>query len=265
MSNWFQGTASDDVILAKTDKLAGTKRGKNLLIITGSYALQYWDYMKALDRPDFDVMLINFSYLIPGAEKADWMFHGSIGYVKTFANCSTFKHFAKGFKGSHVFMAQTSRCAGGAYPLPPKGDIAAAVKNNGLTKWYIATHGHGNKFKGAGFNYVPKTLKAYTASTIPWGCGGTLNAMALPFVLQLGYSNIYVSGIGDKVLTHFYDVAYVQPHLRKPTVIPYQGISLNRYKAWNYLAKISGTKIFVLPPQCTEPSIKSIFTCVSSI
>lgn len=265
MSNWIQGTATDDDMLSKTDKLAGTKRGRNLLIITGSYALQFWDYRKAIQDPNFDVMVMNFGYLIPGAEDADWMFHGSMGYIKAFNSCSTFKYFCENFKGSHIFMTQTARCAGGAYPIAPKKDVVTTIQNNNLKKWYIATHGYGNKYKGAGFGYVPPSLSAYTASTIPWGCGGTLNAMALPFALQLGYSKIYVSGIGDQVLTHFYDVDYVQPTLRKPKTLPHRSTTLNRYKAWNTLAQNSGTQLFVLPPECTEQSIKNIITCVSSI
>lgn len=265
VANWFNGTCSDDGILAKTDKLANTKRGRKLLIITGNYAVQHYDYREAIRDPSFDVMIINFGYLLPEAENADWMFHGSMGYIKAFKNCMTFKYFCESFKGSHIFMTQTKHCAGGAYPITSKSDVITTLKRNNLKKWYIATHAYGNIFKSRGFEYVPTKINQFSPSKIPWGCGGTLNAMALPFAIQLGYSKIYMLGVGDRNLTHFYDVSFVQPHLRKPITLPYRNITLKRYAKWNALAKSNNTQLFVLPKKHTEATIQKVLTCVDTL
>jgi len=265
MSNWFNGTASDDLILSKTDKLKSTKKGRSLFIITGSFALQYFDYRSVMRNPNFDTMIMNFGHLIPEAEKATWMFHGSIGYTRTFESCMTFKYFCESFQGSHVFMCQTKHCAGGAYPIAPKKSVIATLKNNNIKKWFLATHAYGDMFKKQSFGYIPVSLKHFSPSKIPWGCGGTLNAMALPFALQLGYSKIYMLGVGDKILMHYYDKELVQPNLRKQVTLPYRNIILSRYGKWNKLAKSSGTQLFVLPKKNTEEAIRKIFPCLDKI
>jgi len=257
---------SDDEALQALAKMKGTKKNKHLLILTGSYALQHVDYQKFLNRPAFDLMGMNFTYMVPGAERFDYHFHGSIGYVRTFRDCSTFRYFCQQFQGTHIFMTTTKHCATGPYPIPSKAEVQTCIKNNGIKKFLVQTHGHTDKFHhGGGFGYVPPNVNTYNPAIVPYGCGGSLNAMALPMAIALGYSKIFIAGVGDQNLVHFYDVSYVQPHLRKKTVLPLRELILQRYRKLDNLAKSNNVQIIVLPQSQTEASIQSIFRCVEDI
>lgn len=259
---WLDRKINDNQILAETNKLIGTQKGRSLLIITGSYVVQHFDYIQAINQnPNLDVMIMNFGYLLPGAENFRWIFHGSMGYTKAFQTCTTFKYFCRGSKGNHLFMTTTANCKGAHYPIASKNDVVTTIKNNEIENFKILTHAYAKK----GLGYVADSLEHYTAAHIPYGCGGTLNAMALPFALQLGYTKIYCLGIGDQHLTHFYDVAYVQPHLRKPITLPHRNLILDRYRRLNALANNSGTTIYVCPGKYIEENIRKIFTPVMKI
>ena len=257
MDKWENRQVDDDYAFSQTEKLKNTRKTKKLVVITGSYLLQYVDYRKYLRDPNYDVMIMNFGYLIPEAEKADIMFHGSMGYISTFNNCSTFKYFCEDFKGFHIFMMQSKYCAGGAYPIASKDSIITTLKNNKINRYFIATHAYGDRFKKHGFEYVPTTLTEYSVSKIPWGCGGTFNAMALPMILQMGYDQIYVLGIGDVHRAHFYDPEYVQKRFT-PVNLPYRKSILNRYSKWMKLCNSLGVKFRVFPSSQLEQSIKNV-------
>lgn len=254
---WINLKANDDQILEETKKLKGSKTGRDLFIITGHYALQHCDYQAIAARPNTDTMIMNFGYLLPGAENFTWMFHGSMGYTKSFNACVTFKYFQRAFKGTHVFMCGTRHCAGGLYPIAHKNSVITTLKNNNISNFYITTHAYAKK----GFGYVATDLSHYTPAHIPYGCGGTLNAMALPFVLQLGYKDIFVLGIGDKYSTHFYDKEWVQGQ-KLALNSPHHNTILNRYRRLNALAVKNGSRIIVLPKKYIEPSIQGIFPCI---
>lgn len=254
---WIDRKANDNQILDETVKLKGSRKGRDLFIITGNYAVQHCDYLAIAARPNTDTMIMNFGYLLPGAENFDWMFHGSMGYTKSFNACVTFKYFNRSFKGKHVFMCATAHCAGGLYPIANKDSVITTLKNNQISDYYIATHAYAKK----GFGYVPVDLAHYSAAHIPYGCGGTLNAMALPFALQLGYKDIFVLGIGDLYSTHFYDKEWVQGQ-RLALNSPHRNTILARYRKWNALAQKNGTRIIVLPKKYIEQSIQDIFPCI---
>ena len=258
--DWVNGKSNDDQVLAETSKLKGSKKGRNLFIITGHYAVQHCDYLAMAARPNMDTMILNFGYLLPGSEKFTWMFHGSMGYTKSFNACVTFKYFQREFKGNHVFMCTTRHCAGGLYPIAPKKSVITTLKNNKIDNFYIATHAYAKK----GLAYVPEAMNHYSPAHIPYGCGGSFNAMALPFALQLGYDNIYVLGIGSKFSTHFYDVDWVQG---RQCVLnsPHKSLTLTRYGRLNALAKKSGTKIVVMPRKYIEPEIAKIFPTIEKL
>lgn len=255
--NWINLKANDDQILEETKKLAGSKKGKDLFVITGHYALQHCDYLAISNRPNTDTMFMNFCYLLPGAENFTWMFHGSMGYTKSFNACVTFKYFQRQFKGTHVFMCSTRHCAGGLYPIASKDSVITTLKNNKIDNFYIATHAYAKK----GLGYVPAELSHYSAAHYPYGCGGTFNAMALPFILQLGYKTIYVLGIGDQYSTHFYDKEWVQGR-QLALNSPHRNLILDRYRRWNALANKCGSRIIVLPKKYIEPEIQKIFPAI---
>jgi len=266
MKRWLNGTIADIAALKiANQQLTNTKRGRQLLILTGSHVTQHFDYVSVMNRPSVDTMLMNFSYLLPEAEKATHVYHGSVGYTKTFNNCFTFKHFCKSFKGKHIFMMATKHSSGGPYPIPTKASVITTVRNNNISNYNIVTHGYLPKYRSQGFGYVPTSLKHYSASIAPFGCLGTLNAMVLPLVIQMGYSKIYIVGLGDAYQLHFYDVAYVQPHLRKPMQHSLRGLSLQRYRKLNALAASNNTQIIVVPKKHTEKSIQEIFQCANTV
>lgn len=254
---WLANKINDDQILNETKNLKGSRKGRKLLVITGHYAVQHCDYLAISDRPDIDTMIMNFGYLLPGAEEFDWMFHGSMGYTKSFNACVTFKYFQRKFAGKHVFMCNTRHCAGGLYPIASKESVITTLRNNNIDNFYIATHAYAKK----GLGYVPESIDHYSAAHLPYGCGGTLNAMALPFILQLGYSTVYMVGVGDKFSTHFYDKEWVQSQ-QLALNSPHRNLILARYRRWNSLAQKIGTKIFVLPKKYIEPDIQKIFATI---
>lgn len=258
---WLNGKVSDIDILKETNKINGVKRGKNLIIFTGSYFLQHFDYMPILDRPDFESIGMNYTYLIPGAEKFTAMFHGSMAAVKAYQDSTTFRYFCNAFNGYHIFMMQTSLTTGGPYGICGKADVIKTIKANNIKRFSIVTHSHPKK----GLAWVPDSLNQYNTGEIPFGCSGSLNAMVLPMVLKYGYNNIYIVGIGDTNLVHFYDVEWSQVQLRKPRINPYRDLSLTRYRKLNALASKSGTKIIVIPGRLVEKSIRDIFAVADHI
>ena len=260
-NQWLAGKATDEQILKQTDTLKGTKKDRALLVICGHYAVQHFDYMNLVKRASFDTMALNFGFLLPGSPEFTYMFHGSMGYIKALHTCSSFHYFCQQFKGTHVFVTTTAHCKGGLYPIAPKKDVIHCIRKNNISRFQIITHAQANK----GMGWIPPNLGAFSPSKVPYGCGGTLNAMAVPFILQLGYLKVFFLGLGDTNITHFYDVEYIQPHLRKPHVLPYRALTLKRYAHWNALAKKNNTQLVVFPRSHTEPAIQKIFDTIETI
>lgn len=253
-----------DALLSKTESLAGSKKDKSCLIFSGSYLAQHVDYEPYLNRPDVDLIGHNLCWLLPGAEKFTYMLHGSRGYTHGYAQeCTTFKTFCKRFGGHHLFCMNTKYWAGGPYPIPTKGDTIKAITRNNIDKYHIFTQ----EYSKQSLAYVAPHTDNYKLSRIPGGCGGTLNAVTIPFALKLGYKRIYVAGIGDQYLHHFYDghimFKYNVPPPKK--VLSHRDISLNRYRNLVKSARNSGSEIYAMPTKLVEPTIKSIFKTAEKI
>lgn len=253
---WLDKNITDDIFLAYTNKLKNTKRGKKLLIISGSHVIQYVDYKKLMDR-DYEVLSMNLGYLLPYSEEFTYHFYGAMGYVGIFANCMTYKYFCSSFKGEHIFMCHTAKCTSPAYAICKADIVRACVRNNNIKNFRIVTHSWGGDAQRTGYRFTPSFDK-FSPAVVPYGCGGSLNAMAIPFVFQLGYGVVAVAGIGDQDQRHFYDVAYIQPHLHKPYVTSRRGVTLERWKKWVEVANNNNIRFVTFPKAKIEQSIQNI-------
>jgi hypothetical protein len=260
----WPGDVTIDQLLANTEKLAGTKKDKKCLIFSGSYLAQDVDYYSYLDRPDVDLIGHNLCWLLPGAEKFAYMLHGSRGYTNAYSKtCTTFNAFCKRFQGQHLFCSNSKHWAGGPYPLPSVKDTITTIQKHDIDKYFVFTQ----EYKNRPLSYVPPSTADYKLSRLPAGCGGTLNAITLPFVLKLGYKEIYIAGVGDQLLHHFYDghILFAFGVVPPKKKLNHRDTSLGRYKKLAQCARASGSEIIVMPGNKTEPSIKAIFKTANKI
>lgn len=252
-----------DQLLLKTEQLTGSKKNKSCLIFSGSYLAQHIDYSSYIDREDIDIVGHNLCWLLPRSEKFTYMLHGSRGYLEAYSKeCTLFNMFCEDFQGEHLFC-MNSKYWNGPYTLPTQTETFKTIKKYNIKKYYIFTQ----EFSAKTIGYVPKDINQYKLSQIPGGCGGTLNAITIPFILKLGYKKIYVASIGDRFLHHFYDSEILFKRGVKPPkrILNNRETSLKRYKKIAQCAKNSGAEIYVMPGKLVEPEIKKIFKTVEVI
>lgn len=253
---WVDKKITDDILLAYTDKLKNAKKGKKCLVISGSHVIQHVDYKKFMDS-GYETLFLNQGYLLPHAEEMTWCFLGAMGYIGSFVNSSAFKYFCHKFKGEIVFVAHTSHCKHAAYAVCRTDIVRQCVKANNIKRFRLITQSNGLDIRRHGYSFIPP-FKSWSPSKVPYGCGGTLNAMAIPFLLQLGYSTIAIAGVGDQDMRHFYDVSYIQPHLHKPYAHKLRPTTLKRWGAWRKIAEANRTKLIVIPDSKIEQSVKNV-------
>ena len=242
---WAHKKIADSAFLSSVDKMKNIRRKKNILLLTGSHLTHYVDYKRLMDK-GYDTISVNFGYLLPHAENFTYHFHGSIGYINKLANCKTFKLFCDHFKGCHIFMVTTAKCSSPMYAIPTAASVRKCIINNNIKRYLIITHAMGHEIGQHGYSHIPD-LTRYSPSSVPYGYGGTVSAMVVPFLLQLGYATIAVAGVGIWDNRHFYDDSYVNPTLYKPFAGNNKNIIIARWKGLRAMGEKNGTKIVAIP------------------
>lgn len=202
--------ASITPVFVAGDKLKGIGAGKTLAIITPSHLMHKINYKKLLNDPNIHTMGVNCCYLIPGCEKLTYYLpFTTANKTCTKNNDKTYQNWIRNYKGlvMHGMHFNDGTNAVSPYFLATPNEVKDIIKKCPKTKFMVWHHAWGDyvKLKGGWPGMVEHPhFDKWTPRRLPWAHCGAICGFAIPMGMALGYSKIYVVGMGYRYVTKGY-------------------------------------------------------------
>lgn len=270
--SWATGKTDIKKILGYGDALKGTRKGRTLAIIAPSYLMRKIDYMSILKRKDIDTMGVNNCYRMPGCELLDFYLPFTTMHATRKQNAQAdYLKWMQNYRGQvmHGIHFNDGTNSASPYLLAHPDEAKEIIAKCPNTKFMLWHHAWGDHVKRKG---VPGMLEfphfdQWTPRRIPWGHCGAVSGFAIPIAMALGYTKIFVVGMGYMYVRngwHNPPKPGQKPLSQATARDPWVHVAKTRFPNQAAIAKKHGIELRV-GPSLIESPLKTMFETFDSI
>lgn len=252
-------------ILSMCDTLKGIGKGKALAILAPSYLMHKINYRKLIDNPKIHTMTINNGYLMPGTENCEYYQPlTTLNKTSSMNNKPDYVKWLNKFNGLvlHGLHHNDGTNSTSPYVLASQDEVKDIIRKCPKTKFSIWHHSWGDYIKKHG---VPGMLQCpyfdqWTPRRLPWGHCGAISGFSIPLAMALGYSRIYIVGMGYRyVINGYHNPQGNKLDQTKVAADSWLQFANKRFANQAKLAEDKGIAIRVGPENLIEPELKKLF------
>lgn len=268
MTKWAKDKIPINRAFSVGNDLKNVKKGQAIAIIAPSHLLHKVDYYKLLESKNIDTMSVNKGFLMPGSDLLDYYLPLSThGLTAQWNHSCVYSAWLSRFKGL-VMHGMHVKDSINPYILATAGEVQFIINKCPNTNFMIWRHWWGDYLRGAQMHKMCEFpyFNEWTPSKIPWAHCGAISGFAISLAMILGYTKIYVVGMGYMHVTNtFAD----EPNCIPITQTQRRGTWLQaapiRFKNQAKLAHGKGITLQVGPKALVEPELLKYFKTFDSV
>ena len=260
-------------VLALSDTLKGIGKGKAVAILAPSYLMHKINYQSLINNPNVHTMAINNGYLMPGTAKCEYYLPlTTVNKTRSMNRKPGYAAWRKKYPGlvMHGVHYNDGTNTAAPYPLASLGELKEIVLKCPTTKFSAWHHAWGDYIKKKG---VPGMLETpffdkWTPRRIPWAHCGALSGFAIPLCMALGYSRIFIVGMGFRFVVNGYHNPPKQGGPGNQSQVAQDSwlhVAPTRFKNQAECAKKNGIVLKVGPSKLLEPELPKFFDTFGSL